>query len=55
MAADAVDYDAHVASGHAPGPDGRYRGIDFSSYIERNGYASAKLLAGRGSPCATGT
>ena len=49
MAADAVRWGDHRRQGHGPGPDGRFRGIGFSSYIERTGYASAKFLAGRGS------
>ena len=49
MAADAVDYSGHRRAGHGPGPEGRYRGIGFSCYVERTGYASAKFLAGRGS------
>lgn len=49
MAAEAVDYQGHLEAGHRPGPDGRYRGIGFSSYVERTGYASSKFLAGRGS------
>jgi carbon-monoxide dehydrogenase large subunit len=49
MAAEAVRWGEHRRQGHEPGPDGRYRGIGFSSYIERTGYASAKFLAGRGS------
>jgi len=49
MAAEAVGYDRHVAEGRGPDADGRYRGIGFSSYVERTGYASAKFLAGRGS------
>ncbi|HLI02260.1 MAG TPA: xanthine dehydrogenase family protein molybdopterin-binding subunit [Acidimicrobiales bacterium] len=49
MAANAVDYGSHLKAGHRAGPDGRYRGIGFSSYVERTGYASSKFLAGRGS------
>ncbi len=49
MAADAVNYPVHRRAGHGPAPDGRYRGIGFSCYVERTGYASAKFLAGRGS------
>jgi carbon-monoxide dehydrogenase large subunit len=49
MAAEAVRWGEHRRRGHGPGPDGRLRGIGFSSYIERTGYASAKFLAGRGS------
>jgi carbon-monoxide dehydrogenase large subunit len=49
MAAKAVRWDEHRRTAHGPGSDGRYRGIGFSSYIERTGYASSKFLAGRGS------
>ena len=49
MAAEAIGYDEHLRSGRRPGTDGRYRGIGFSSYVERTGYASSKFLAGRGS------
>ncbi|HTW21006.1 MAG TPA: xanthine dehydrogenase family protein molybdopterin-binding subunit [Mycobacteriales bacterium] len=49
MAADAVDYQARRAAGRGPAPDGRYRGVGFSSYVERTGYASSKFLAARGS------
>ena len=49
MAAVVIGYDEHRRSGRGPGPDGRYRGVGFSSYVERTGYASSKFLAGRGS------
>jgi carbon-monoxide dehydrogenase large subunit len=49
MAAEAVDYLAHRRAGRGPGGNGRYRGVGFSSYVERTGYASSKFLAGRGS------
>jgi carbon-monoxide dehydrogenase large subunit len=49
MAAEAVGWGEHSRTAQGPGPDGRYRGIGFSSYIERTGYASSKFLAGRGS------
>jgi aerobic carbon-monoxide dehydrogenase large subunit len=50
MAAEAVGWAAHRDAGHEPRPsDGRYRGIGFSCYVERTGYASAKFLAARGS------
>ena len=50
MAADAVDWAGHRRAGHGPRPcDGRYRGIGFSSFVERTGYASGKFLAARGS------
>jgi carbon-monoxide dehydrogenase large subunit len=49
MAAEAVRWDEHRSKTRGPGADGRYRGIGFSSYIERTGYASSKFLAGRGS------
>jgi len=47
MAAEAVSWDAHRQAGHGPSPDGRYRGIGFSSYVERTGYASSAFLASR--------
>jgi aerobic carbon-monoxide dehydrogenase large subunit len=48
MAAEAVDWAGHRRTGHGPaGPHGRYRGIGFSSYVERTGYASGKFLASR--------
>jgi carbon-monoxide dehydrogenase large subunit len=50
MAAEAVGWAAHRDAGHGPRPsDGRYRGIGFSCYVERTGYASSKFLAARGS------
>jgi aerobic carbon-monoxide dehydrogenase large subunit len=49
MVADAIDYEGLRAAGSGPGPDGRYRGIGFTSFVERTGYASAKFLAKRGS------
>jgi aerobic carbon-monoxide dehydrogenase large subunit len=50
MAAEAVDWAGHRRAGHGPRqPAGRYRGIGFSSYVERTGYASSKFLAARGS------
>ena len=49
MVADAIDYRQLRAAGPGPGPDGRYRGIGFTSFVERTGYASAKFLAKRGS------
>jgi carbon-monoxide dehydrogenase large subunit len=49
MVADAIDYEKLRAAGPGPGPDGRYRGIGFTSFVERTGYASAKFLANRGS------
>ena len=50
MAAEAVDWAGHRRAGRVPRPsDGRYRGIGFSSYVERTGYASGKFLAARGS------
>jgi len=49
MAAGAVGWDAHREAGHGPFAGGRYRGIGFSSYVERTGYASAKFLAKRNS------
>jgi carbon-monoxide dehydrogenase large subunit len=49
MVADAIGYDKLRAAGPGPGPDGRYRGIGLTSFVERTGYASAKFLAKRGS------
>lgn len=49
MAAEAADWNNHRERGRGPGADGRYRGVGFSAYVERTGYASAKFLAGRGS------
>jgi carbon-monoxide dehydrogenase large subunit len=50
MAAEAVDWVGHRRGGQAPrAGEGRYRGVGFSSYVERTGYASSKFLAGRGS------
>jgi carbon-monoxide dehydrogenase large subunit len=49
MVADAIEYDKLRAAGPGPGPDGRYRGIGLTSFVERTGYASAKFLAKRGS------
>jgi aerobic carbon-monoxide dehydrogenase large subunit len=50
MAAEAVDWARHRRARRVPRPlDGQYRGIGFSSYVERTGYASSKFLAARGS------
>jgi carbon-monoxide dehydrogenase large subunit len=49
MAAEAIGYDQRRAVGRGPFEDGRYRGVGFSSYVERTGYASGKFLAARGS------
>jgi carbon-monoxide dehydrogenase large subunit len=50
MAAEAVGWAQHRDAGHEPQQsDGRYRGIGFSCYVERTGYASGKFLAARGS------
>jgi carbon-monoxide dehydrogenase large subunit len=50
MAAEAVDWAGHRQARRGPPPfDGRYRGIGFSSFVERTGYASSKFLAARGS------
>jgi carbon-monoxide dehydrogenase large subunit len=49
MAADAIEYDQRRVTGRGPFDDGRYRGVGFSSYVERTGYASGKFLAARGS------
>jgi len=48
-AADAIDYERRRRDGRGPFDDGRYRGVGFSSYVERTGYASGKFLAARGS------
>ena len=49
MAAEAVDYEAHRAARGQATADGRLRGVGFSSFVERTGYASARFLAHRGS------
>lgn len=49
MAAEAVGWDEHRPRRRGLDGEGRYRGIGFSSYVERTGYASAKFLSGRGS------
>jgi aerobic carbon-monoxide dehydrogenase large subunit len=50
MAAEAVDWAGHRRAGRGPrSSDGRYRGVGFSSFVERTGYASGKFLAARGS------
>lgn len=49
MAAEAIGWDAHRTAPRAPRADGRIRGIGFSSFVERTGYASARFLARRGS------
>jgi aerobic carbon-monoxide dehydrogenase large subunit len=50
MAAEAIGWESHRDSLRGPGEsDGRFRGIGFSCYVERTGYAGAKFLAGRGS------
>ena len=49
MAAEAVDYEAHRAARGQAAADGRLRGVGFSSFVERTGYASARFLAHRGS------
>ena len=49
MAAEAVDYEAHRATRRQATADGRLRGVGFSSFVERTGYASARFLAHRGS------
>ena len=49
MAAEAVDYEAHRATRRHAAADGRLRGVGFSSFVERTGYASARFLAHRGS------
>jgi aerobic carbon-monoxide dehydrogenase large subunit len=47
MAAQSIGYERE--RDRTPLPDGTLRGIGFSSYVERTGYASSKFLAGRGS------
>jgi carbon-monoxide dehydrogenase large subunit len=49
MAAKAIGWDVHRAAPRVPREDGRIRGIGFSSFVERTGYASARFLARRGS------
>ncbi|MBS1677857.1 MAG: xanthine dehydrogenase family protein molybdopterin-binding subunit [Actinobacteria bacterium] len=49
MVAEAIDYERLRAAGRGPGEDGRYRGVGFTCFVERTGYASAKFLANRGS------
>lgn len=49
MAADTVNYKGHRAALKVPRADGRLKGIGFSSFVERTGYASARFLARRGS------
>jgi len=49
IAADAVDYNIHRTEAKQLDAKGRLRGIGFSSFVERTGYASARFLAGRGS------
>lgn len=49
MAAEAVHYRAHRNAPKVPRADGRLKGIGFSSFVERTGYASARFLARRGS------
>jgi carbon-monoxide dehydrogenase large subunit len=49
IAAEAVNWEGHRRQTRGPGADGRYRGIGFSCYVERTGYAGGKFLAGRGS------
>lgn len=49
MAAEAVGYEAHWPASRPVREDGRIRGIGFSAFVERTGYASARFLAGRGS------
>ena len=50
MVAEAVDHQGLRAAGAGPGPDGRHRGVGYTSFVERTGYASAKFLANRGTP-----
>jgi carbon-monoxide dehydrogenase large subunit len=49
MAAEAIGYDAHRARPHGPRADGRHVGVGLSSFVERTGYASSRVLARRGS------
>ena len=49
MAAERSRLERASATRDGTGADGRFRGVGFSSYVERTGYASAKFLAGRGS------
>ena len=49
IAADAVNYETHRMTAKHLDTNGRLRGIGFSSFVERTGYASARFLAGRGS------
>jgi carbon-monoxide dehydrogenase large subunit len=49
MAAEAIGWDEHRAAPRSAGPDGRIRGVGFSSFVERTGYASSRFLARRGS------
>ncbi|MGY1661019.1 xanthine dehydrogenase family protein molybdopterin-binding subunit [Geodermatophilus sp. SYSU D00705] len=49
MAAEAIGWDAHRGTPRTPRADGRIRGIGFSSFVERTGYASSRFLARRGS------
>jgi carbon-monoxide dehydrogenase large subunit len=49
MAAGAIGWDTHRTAPRVPQDDGRIRGIGFSSFVERTGYASSRFLARRGS------
>jgi aerobic carbon-monoxide dehydrogenase large subunit len=49
MAAEAVEYDRLRAAERGPLPDGRYRGVGLSAFVERTGYAGSRFLQGRGS------
>lgn len=49
MAAEAIGWAEHRATARVPEADGRIRGVGFSSFVERTGYASSRFLARRGS------
>lgn len=49
LAADAIDYRGLRNDGAGLQPDGRYRGLGISSFVERTGYAGGRFLQKRGS------
>lgn len=49
MAAEAIGWAEHRGAARVPEVDGRIRGVGFSSFVERTGYASSRFLARRGS------
>lgn len=49
LAAEGVDYENVRAGGRGPLPDGRYRGVGLSTFVERTGYPGRRFLIGRGS------